>query len=201
MNCPNCNNKISDDKINIQSDIAQCTSCSLIFKISENLIQDDGFEIDNPPAGSWIRRESNNIIVGATTRSPIAFFMVPFMTVWSGISLGGIYGTQLLSGSFNPLMSVFGIPFIIGTVIFGSLTLMAIAGKVELTLNKEGGQVFTGLSKLGLTKKFTWAEVTTAKETTINYRYPGSKNAAIQLEGKKRFHLRAALLKRDAITC
>ncbi|MEQ8713404.1 MAG: hypothetical protein RIC80_10320 [Cyclobacteriaceae bacterium] len=188
MNCPNCNTEVQSQNINIQTDVAQCQSCHNIFKISEALDESnsDGFDLNNPPKGTWIRNEMNQIIIGATTRSPIAFFLVPFMVVWSGGSLGGIYGSQVLNGEFDPFMSLFGIPFLIGSVIFWSLALMAIWGKVELTLDKQGGKAFTGIGTIGLTKKFTWDEISSIREKQSNFNYPGSQGGSILLEGKRR---------------
>jgi hypothetical protein len=116
MNCPNCNASIQKSDINIQADIAQCYSCERVFKISEHLETDNSepFDIHSPPKGAWIRKEMHALKIGATTRSGAAFFLVPFMTVWSGLSLGGIYGMQLINGEFDPVLSLFGIPFVLG---------------------------------------------------------------------------------------
>jgi hypothetical protein len=188
MNCPNCNSEIQDEFINIQSDIAQCTGCKLVFKISENISSevDNNFDMKSPPEGTWISRDMDKLTIGATTRSPVAFFMVPFMLIWSGGSIGGIYGSQLISGEFDPFMSLFGIPFLIGSVIFWGLTLMAIWGKVELTLDKNGGKVFTGLGTIGVSKQFKWDEVSSITEKQSMYNYPGSYGESLILEGKRR---------------
>lgn len=188
MKCSNCGTEILNENINIKADIAQCHQCQHIFKISESLDSEveDNFDLENPPNGAWIRRESGSVVLGATTRSPIAFFLVPFMIVWSGGSLGGIYGSQLAKGQFDPVSSVFGIPFLMGSVIFWSLALMAIWGKVELRLDMKGGRAFTGLGTIGLSKTFTWDEVSTVKEDKTNYKYPGSQGGVVLLEGKKR---------------
>ena len=188
MNCPKCKAAIEKAHINIHTDIAQCTQCQHVFKISENIGLDveDGFNINQPPSGAWFIQEAEQIRMGATTRSPMAFFLVPFMVVWSGGSIGGLYGSQLLKWDFDPLMSLFGIPFLIGSIIFWSFTLMTIWGKVELTLNQAGGSVFTGVGTLGMTNTFTWDEVNTIKESGSYYRYPGSQGSSLQIEGKKR---------------
>ena len=65
------------------------------------------------------------------------------MLVWSGASLGGIYGTQIIDREFDLIQSLFGIPFILGSLLFWTLALMAIWGKVEITLNNKGGKIFT----------------------------------------------------------
>ncbi len=194
MKCPKCNSVIENDKINIQTDIAQCTSCNEVFKISESLnVVDEKFDINDPPAGAWIKNDYDVVIIGATTKSPIAFFLVPFMLVWSGGSLGGIYGYQIMSGEFNLFMSLFGIPFILGSILFWSLALMAIWGKVEMTLDKTGGKIFTGLGTIGITKKFEWKDITTIKESQTNLNYPGSRGSKIILDGKKRISFGSGL--------
>lgn len=188
MNCPQCAAAIDKAHINIMTDVAQCQQCGHVFKVSENLEQNipDTFKLVEPPGGTWIVRDADKVTIGATTRSAFAFFLVPFMVVWSGGSLGGIYGTQIISGKFDVFLSLFGIPFILGSILFWSLALMAIWGKVELTLDKLGGQVFTGLGKIGITKKFTWEEVSSVKENVSYTKYPGSQGASIALEGKRR---------------
>jgi hypothetical protein len=188
MKCPNCKSEIDKVNINIQTDIAQCNKCDNIFKISDNIENyiDDGFNINNPPDGVWYKSDLNKTIIGATTRSPIAFFLVPFMLIWSGGSIGGIYGTQLISGKFDLFQSLFGIPFLIGSIFFWSITLMAIWGKVELTLDSKGGKIFTGVGNIGLVNSFLWSDITKIKEKQANIRYPGSQGNTIVLEGKKR---------------
>lgn len=155
MKCPKCNSEISNESINIQTDIAQCVHCNNIFKISDTIIESNHvFNVNNTPPGIWIKKDFNSTIIGATTRSPIAFFLVPFIIAWSGLSIGGIYGGQIAKGEFDIFISIFGIPFLMGSLLFGGITLMSIWGKVELTLDNTGGKVFTGIGKMGRTKTF-----------------------------------------------
>lgn len=187
MKCPKCNAAILRENMNIQTDIAQCIHCDYIFKISETLVNEgEDFNINDAPSGTWFTKDTDTITIGATTRSPVAFFLVPFMIVWSGFSLGGIYGTQIIKGEFDPVSSLFGVPFLIGSVIFWSLALMAIWGKVELVLDKNGGRIFTGLGKIGWTQNFLWTDIKTIKEGQSNLNYPGSTGGKIILEGKRR---------------
>jgi len=80
MNCSKCNSLVRNEDINIQIDVAKCEKCSALFKISENIFSDeDVFTINETPLGAWVKKEFNPIIVGATTRSPIAIFLVTFM--------------------------------------------------------------------------------------------------------------------------
>lgn len=187
MKCPKCNSNIHAENINVRTDIAQCIQCEYLFKLSENLDStiDEKFNINDPPAGAWYEKSINSIVIGATTRSSIAFFLVPFMVVWSGGSIGALYFTQFLKGEFNLFQSLFGIPFILASIFFWSYTLMTIWGKVELTLDNKGGKIFTGIGKIGLVKKFVWNDITTIKEKPTSSRYPGSYKSNLVLEGKR----------------
>ena len=108
------------------------------------------------------------------------------MCVWSGLSLGGIYGTQIRSGTFNLALSLFGIPFVLFSVLFWSFALMAICGKVEVRLRGSEGQVFTGIGSLGFRRRFSTTEVTHVYEGSARCSGVGSEGNAIVLEGTKR---------------
>lgn len=188
MKCPKCLATVSTENINIQADIAKCTHCGAIFKVSENLTDDtyETFDINTPPSGVSFRRDVDTTIISATTRSAIAFILVPFMLVWSSGSLGGIYGSQISQGKFDIFMSLFGIPFIVGSVLFWSAALMAIFGKVVLTLDRQGGKIFTGIGNIGITQRFIWSEVSNISQQTNYSRSLRNADSVIAIEGKKR---------------
>ncbi len=187
MKCPKCQNTVLTKNINIQTDIAKCDTCDHIFKISESFVEINSmFDINNKPNGTWYNKDFNTTTLGATTRSLIAFFLIPFMIVWSGGALGGIYGTQIFTGKFDLFQSLFGIPFIIGAIVFWTVTLMAICGKVEIIFDNNGGKVFTGIGKIGRTKNFIWKEIASINEGKANFRYSGSHGSQIIFEGKNR---------------
>ena len=195
MKCPKCKSEIRTAHINIQADIAQCVKCNDVFKISENFEEpeDISFSISNTPNGTWFKTGFNETIIGASTRSPIAFFLVPFMIVWTGASLGGVYGTQIVNREFDLIQSLFGIPFILGSILFWTLALMAIWGKVEITLNNKGGKIFTGIGTIGKNKHFLWSDVTTIKANQLNSRYSGKQGSSLILEGTKRISFGSGL--------
>lgn len=187
MNCPKCYTVVPNTHINVATDVAQCTHCQTIFKISDHLSfqMDEKFDKSNPPKGAWIQSNVETLVLGATTRSWYALYLVPFMAVWSGFSLSGLYGTQIFSGHFNLLTSLFGIPFLLGTIYMGSLALMMVFGKVEITLDNVGGKIFTGIGIIGRTQSFEWADISSiSEEITTGNR--GGQSAAIQIDGKKR---------------
>lgn len=72
---------------------------------------------------------------------------------------------------------------------------MAIWGKVELTIDKKGGKIFTGIGKIGRTKTFSWAEVSLIKEqqATGYGKNRNYKSTEILLEGASRLSFGAGL--------
>jgi len=189
IQCPKCNTTLLPEQINVTTDFAFCSACNEGFKLSTCVDRDavNSDVLGNPPNGAWFRREMDTCVLGATTRSPIAFFLVPFMCVWSGGSVGSIYGSQIAKGVFDPGLSLVGIPFLIGSIIFWSLALMAICGKVELKLsNVKRSSVLIGIGSLGWTQYFDWRSIQNIREENAAVRYPGGNQGVIFLEGKNR---------------
>ncbi|HYG74984.1 MAG TPA: hypothetical protein VEK08_08285 [Planctomycetota bacterium] len=193
--CPTCSTEVVQDDINVAKDFAYCRKCNEAFTITEILKYKvepkPDVDLNNPPGGVWYEQTADGFVVGATTRSAIAFFLVPFMCVWSGGSLGGIYGSQILNGKFDLFASLFGIPFLIGTIIFGSIAVMAVCGRVTLTVARDEGRIFTGVGSIGLSKKFLWQDVARVYEET--HRSGKTTSRRIVLEGKERITFASGL--------
>jgi len=139
--------------------------------------------LKNPPKGAWFRKERDRTIIGASTRSPIAFFLVPFTCVWSGFSIGDIYGSQIITGRFNLGSFLLGLPFLLGSIFLCCLALMSVFGKVEVSVGRLSS-VFVGVGRLGWTRKFDWSKVRTIWEgmTYSNKR----QQPAIMMDGQER---------------
>lgn len=175
--------------MNVATDVAACPNCSEVFPLSSIVATSEvspEFDINDPPAGAWYQDDFQGWRIGASTRSPMAFFLVPFMCVWSGFSLGGIYGTQIAKGEFDLGTSLFGIPFVLGTLLFGGLAVMTVCGRVDLIVAGSTGKLFTGVGPLGWTRRFHWSEVTKIDEDVLGYEYSGSNGQVISLVGKTR---------------
>lgn len=114
----------------------------------------------------------------------MALFLFPFMLVWSGISIGAIYGSQIRSGHFNLIPSLFGIPFLIGTLLLAWKALISVMGKVEIRTDRLGGKIFTGIGPFGFTKKFQWLEIDSINEYISMSNK--SRQTRIALNGQKR---------------
>lgn len=187
LTCPTCAKPYPPENINVQTDVAHCPACNQMAHPSE--LMSDNFDpevITAPPPGAWYSENMNETVVGATTRSPVALFMVPFMCVWSGFSIGGIYGSQIASREFNLMMSLFGLPFVVGSILFWSITLMAIWGKSEVRLRGQNGEVFVGIGSLGWKRRFNFEDIDSVDETLTTTNYPGRNTSGnvIELSGK-----------------
>src|SRR4051812_39865012 len=128
LNCPVCHTFIPVSQINVQADVAACAKCNEVFAVSDLVAEGQGdieCDLASPPQGAWFLDEGFAWTLGATTRSGLAFFLVPFMCVWSGFSLVGIYGTQIAAGEFRLAQSLFGIPFLLGTIFMGAGAIMS----------------------------------------------------------------------------
>jgi hypothetical protein len=189
INCPSCRREIPTEDVNVEKDIALCRACNQTFSFAELLqAQASGVtvDLDRPPKGAWFREDMTGFEVGSTTRSATALFLVPFMCVWSGFSLGGIYGTQIYQHKFNLATSLFGIPFVLGTVILGSLALMTTFGRTVLSVNGDQGKIFTGVGPIGWTRKFKWTGIREVSEGIGNVQRNGRYQQQIVLQGDTR---------------
>jgi hypothetical protein len=159
--CPDCQSSVPLEDVNVANDIALCRKCSRSFSFAEAVqpSHDGPVDLTRPPKGVWYKRTPNGFELGSSTRSAAAFFLVPFMLVWAGGSLGGIYGSQIAKGHFSLGQSLFGIPFLFGTILFGSFTIMTVCGKVVVRADGRDGQFFIGAGSIGFRKKFRWDEV------------------------------------------
>jgi hypothetical protein len=192
--CPKCRRKIPLEDVNVATDIALCRSCVQTWKYSEIVQVDDAASryLTHPPPGTW-RRENppNGFEVGASTRSPLAFVLIPFMCLWSGSSLTAIYGMQIHKGHFSLGTSLFGLPFLLGTVGLGSVALMAICGKVVVSVDRDNGMIFTGVGQVGWRRRFNWRGVTAIRRTERHGR--NGPQPQITLEGEKRLRFGTGL--------
>jgi len=221
ITCPTCRAKIATDDINVSTDVALCRSCGNTFHISETLggtssilaslvnsvVPPSGpVDLNSPPSGAWYRPEADGFTAGASTRSWSALFLVPFTCVWAGGSMFGIYGTQIIKGHFNLPMSLFGLPFLIGSCFLVSFCAMMTLGKVAVSVHGDRLAVFTGVGPFGITRTASLSEFKTIREdfgfgamnnnrTSRVIRLEGSRSVAFgsMLSTERRYFLLAAL--------
>ena len=201
ITCPTCHAKIATDDVNVSTDVALCRSCGNTFHISEilggtssilaslvnSVVPPSGpVDLNSPPSGAWYRPEADGFTAGATTRNWGALFLVPFTCVWAGGSMFGIYGTQIIRGQFNLPMSLFGIPFLLGSCLLVSMCAMTLFGKVTVSVHGDRLAVFTGVGPFGITRTGSLSEF---KSVTEDFGFGTMNNnrtsRVVRLEGSR----------------
>jgi hypothetical protein len=171
--CPSCGAAIPLDDVNVSKDVALCRACgqstafSLISAAAEINLQ----SLAQPPRGIRMDEEPGGALkVSYRKISPVVLFLLPFTLVWGGFSLGGIYGSQIRKGQFNLHESLFGIPFLIGTIVLLYIISFLLFGKWVITLNEGAGTVFMGVGSLGWTRRFAYDRSTVVSLRLTNTR-------------------------------
>jgi hypothetical protein len=183
---------IEKENINVEKDIAYCINCNNAFSISKlfNKNIDNGCSnyiesvINNPPKGTWKIENNDNIIIGASTKSIFAFFIVPFVTIWIGILLTGFVYNMIVK-DFSIFLIIILIPFFAVGIIFGFLALKTVAGKIEICIGKNS-YVFNGIGQIGFKQKFDWSSVVNIYEDGPNSSFGRNYYKFIYIEGKNR---------------
>ncbi|HEY2468228.1 MAG TPA: hypothetical protein VGI45_10395 [Terracidiphilus sp.] len=187
VTCPSCRSRIAPNDINVSTDVALCRSCGNTFRLSEIIgaIPSSSIDLHSPPSGAWYTPMADGFIAGATTRTWMALFLVPFTCVWAGGSMFGIYGTQIMTGKYSASSSLFGIPFLIGSIFLVSWCLMNVAGKVTVTRHSDQLSIFTGVGSIGWTRTCQLSDFSTVREGYGSFSGWNRQGPAIRLEGKR----------------
>lgn len=134
------------------------------------------------PKGVQLEETMDGFRLTLSTRSGIAFFLVPFTLFWAGGSLGGIYGTQIAKGEFSLVMSLFGIPFLAGSVILIALTVMTVWGRCVVELAGGRFSIRTGALGVYRTQSAAWDDVLSCRLTEASTRGRNSYTTTYQVE-------------------
>jgi len=153
--CPSCKRELLLNDINISADMALCRSCGYSGPIlgSSAVPHMSNEEMAHPPKRVSLRQGfDDELALICHPKRGLALFLIPFTIVWSGGSMWGIYGTQWMTGEFDLMQSLFGIPFLLGTIVLMITTLYTLFGKTTVTLSRGYVRVFNGVFGMGRTK-------------------------------------------------
>ncbi|MGA0845941.1 MAG: hypothetical protein ACO3RV_05310 [Luteolibacter sp.] len=154
--CPHCRAAIALDDVNVANDIALCRACGKTMPFSEiaGIPGVEDIDLSKPPKGV---RFDPSTLRGKTVYfkkvSPIVFFLIPFTAMWSGISMVGIYGTQIMEGKFDPGASLFGLPFLLGTIVLVSSIAFMLFGRWRFSFHQGMLEVAMELGPFGWTRR------------------------------------------------
>jgi hypothetical protein len=157
LTCPSCSTLIPLEDINVAKDLALCRACgqTTAFSRLQGVSELNDVNLDVPP--KHVREEydgQSDLALTYRRRSPVLFFLIPFTALWSGGSVGMIYLKPLLQGTpFNVGEALFGIPFLIGTVILLTVISYLFFGRWVIRITGNEGSVFNGVGSLGWTRR------------------------------------------------
>ena len=206
FHCPDCGLPIQAADLAPAQGVAVCRFCEKPFPLEacqaavpfadRNIVP-----VMTPPKGVDLVETMDGFRLTLSTRSCIAIFLVPFTLVWAGGSLGGIYGTQIAKGGFNWMMSLFGLPFLVGSVALIGLTVMSVAGRTIVELAGGKFSIRTGALGVYRTQSAPWHDVRSCRLTEATRRgrnrYSTSFQVEFKVDGAKDLRLSAAGVDRE----
>ncbi len=168
MNCPSCHREIPAANINAKTDVTHCLNCNKKMKTSTFLAKANKekihLDLSNPPKGVFLDKKLDSLKIEISLRIPFAFFLIPFLLLWSGYSLNNFYLSQIIERRFDSLQTIVGIPFLLVAAICWQKLLMATLGKQIIRLRATEGEIFKGVGKLGSTKCFELKDIKSVRE-------------------------------------
>ena len=178
--CPRCDGEIFQDTINISENLFLCKRCGEHFKITYAMYREKIENlVNNPPKGTWIRKDYRNLYIGFSPRSPRVLFLAIFTLLFGGVSFFGL--VQILTYR-DVLSTVIFLPFAVFTVFLIYKTLSVLFGKIELVF---GDRVFlfSGLGPLGNKKYIDWENVKGIWESKTENRQDETSTRSIVIQG------------------
>jgi len=169
FHCPDCGLPIATADLAPAQGLAVCRFCEKPFPLAASQAAVPYEKrplqpVEAPPEGVSLIETMDGFRLTISTRSCVGFFLVPFTLVWSGGSLGGIYGSQIVRGEFDLVMSLFGLPFLAGSVFLFFLSFMATFGRFVVDSAPDGSlRIRKGGLGLYSTRTAAWTDVVSAE--------------------------------------
>ena len=150
--CRHCGAAIDLADTNVAADIALCRACdqTMPFSSIAGQAELDAVDLTAPPKGVRVGGDLiGGIVIGYHRFSRVLLFLIPFTALWSGISLAGIYGQQIVQGKFDPQLSLVGLPFLVGTVVLLTVIAFLLFGTRRVAVGRGQCEVFMGVGPFG----------------------------------------------------
>ena len=187
FHCPECGLPIAVADLAPAQGIAVCRFCEKPYPFAacqeaipfeqRNVIPEHAL-----PKGVVLEETMDGFRLILSARSCIAFLLVPFTLFWVGGSVGGIYGTQIAKGEFNLWISLFGLPFLVGSIFLIAITMMTVAGRCVVELAGGKFSIRTGALGVYRTKSVAWDDVLSCRLTEATSRGRSSYSTTYQVE-------------------
>ena len=184
--CARCGEVLMPADVNMAQDAALCRVCGYTgpFLGAGQIPKLTDEELSHPPKRVSLQRGfGDTLTMVCHPKRTALWFLVPFTAIWSGVSLAGIYGQQLIQGRFDWKLSLFGLPFLAGTVGLLVAILYNFFGRTTVTLTKGRVRLFTGIWGLGRTREMAYGREATVSLRTSDYRVNNVPQMEIVLVG------------------
>jgi len=182
--CPHCGHPIGAYDINPSVDTVRCRQCGAWHKFKEIAPGQTGRDFDpyKTPDGVTYTQSLEGDKIAASTRSPIAFVLVPFAFIWTIGSVTGIYGYGFSGNEIDWVSILLSVPFVIGAAIAGSFGALTTFGQTAVTRYANQGTVFTGVGPFGWTRRFDWNRLQTIREFAVPVKNRRRRRPAVLIE-------------------
>ncbi|MBN2582224.1 MAG: hypothetical protein JXL80_04085 [Planctomycetes bacterium] len=164
VTCPKCGGAIAQDDVNVAKDVAFCRACNEAFPLSDLVDDVEGdfadVDLNDVPAGVVVENYGSRLTIAAPTRSGWAIFWLLFVGGFGIVAPFGVIASQIKNGQFEIGLTLFAIPFMAVGVFAAYMTLLMTIGRVQITLDGDRMEVFTGFASLGFRKAANLASVT-----------------------------------------
>ncbi|NMA45436.1 MAG: hypothetical protein GX945_02635 [Lentisphaerae bacterium] len=195
MLCPHCGNALPPEAVNVATDLALCPECGRANRASICVVEDEINQdlLRRPPPGTWLRQEGEEIVIGTTLRSKLAWLLGPSTAIllWSGMNIYNThcsqiitdtYSSQIIPRRFDLFQLPFGIIVLLVTAVLVGITIYMIFGRQEWRLDENGGSGFNGVGCFGKRWRFTWKDLTRIHTHTLRH-IRGGTSYWLVLEG------------------
>lgn len=190
--CPQCQQRIPGEDINVGKDIAYCRVCNLGHSFAA-LVQgepvEEAVDFQRPPPGVWFHRSPLNTVIGASHRSlGAALGLLAISLFWNGIV--SVFVALALSSTLHLLgvavpewfpapkmnqsdmgwgMTIFLWLFLTPFMLIGLGMILGflscLGGRTEVRITPTGGTLFGGIGPVGRRRRFTPHDV---KSVTVD---------------------------------
>ena len=182
--CLHCGQPLDLQDTNVATDVALCRACgrSMPFSAVSGTDELAAIDLAQPPRGVKVGHSLiSGIEVTYRRFNPTVLFLIPFTLLWSGVSIGGIYGSQFAKGEFDPGTSLAGLPFLIGTVVLLSVITYMLFGHWRISIDRGTARIFNGVGPVGRHREITLAPGTVVRVAPSNLRINRQQRQEIQV--------------------
>jgi hypothetical protein len=187
--CPKCNGTIENSNINVMENVCVCSTCNELFKLSELSDQEDINEAENllrnPPKGTLVSNNNENIAIKISTHSLGAIFLILFTLGFSSVSFFAFFQV-LVSKSILGLLFIS--VFIVASIFLWIQAFFSLFGKIVIVINRDRNiqdYIFIGIGIIGKKYYLNWKKNINIYEYTFNHSEGGIEKKICIDEGNK----------------